>query len=207
MRIANQTAEQYKTGSVQAVQMHEGDSIIRVFNSPAGNTNPFDFLAGMRGCFEMGFNNGYFGFLKYSEEEDTEWQTPFKFDSTNTATNGSSAYPPTAGFLVAVISAVDSTGNGRGQVTLTFNFNVEYLTLDPWTAVDIPRTTPEDHEVANEILSSMNQHYENPIHWDKILATIGKVARIGSRALAVIPHPIAQAASRVSSTVADVAGQ
>lgn len=205
VKISNETADQFKTGSVVGVQMHQGDNYLRILNAGAANTTPYDFLNGQRGSDEKPFNKGYYGFLKYGEEADAAYINPFTFDSANIAVNGNSPCQPLAGFLAIGISATDSSGNGRGQVTMTFNFNVEYLTLDPWEAVGTADTIPEEHDDANQIISSMVQHYENPIHWKQIFSTIGKIARVGARALGAVPHPYAQAASQVANTVGNVA--
>lgn len=206
VKVSNETADQFKTGSVTAVQMKQGDNYLRIYNAAGGGTTtPYDLINQVRGSMERPFNNGYYGFLKYGEEEDTFFVNPFSFDSTGTPVTAGSPVLPVAGWLAIAISAVDSTGNGRGQVVMTFNYNVEYLTTDSWTAVDIARTIPEDHEDANEAISSMEQHYENPIHWGKIWATVGRLAGVAGRILTAIPHPYAQAGAQVANAVSGAA--
>lgn len=208
VKISNQTPDQYKGGSVTAVQMHQGDTYLRVVNAQSGSSTPYDFLNGLRGSFEQPFNNGFYGFLKYGEEEDTGFLNPFKFDSSSVIVEATSNFPPTAGFIMVGISAPDANQiTPRGQVTMTFNFNIEYFTQDPWTATDIPRTLPEDHERANILISSMQQFYENPIHWQKIWKTVGRYSSVASRVLAAIPNPYAQAGAQIANTIGNVAQQ
>lgn len=202
VKVSNQTAEQYISGSRVAVQMHQGDSEYRVLNAASASSTPYNFISAVRGADEDSFKNGYYGFLKYTEGEDTCYRNPFKFNSAGVITEAESVFPSNAGFLLLGIRA--PAADARGQVTMTFNFNVEYLTLDTWTAVDIARSLPQDWSTANMIISSMQQHYDNPIHWDRILKTIGRYAGIGSKILKIIPHPAAQGASQIAGTVANV---
>lgn len=202
MKISNQTAQQFASGSRVSVQMHQGDSEYRVLNAATASSTPYDFVAAVRGAVEDSFLNGYYGFLKYTEGEDTCFRNPFKFSSAGVITEAESPFPSDAGFLLVAIRAPTETA--RGQVTMTFNFNVEYLTLDSWTAVDIARSLPEDWSTANMIISSMEQHYDNPIHWDRIFKTIGRYAGIGTKILKAIPHPAAQGAAQIAEAVGNV---
>lgn len=201
--IKNNTAEGYKAGSWIANQMGKGqywDSVL------AEDPDPFTYLSSKRGNKDLKLASGFYGFMKPAEESDMEYRIPYA--TTNSEVIIERTFPLDDEPFIVWVAQIPINNGGADVVNVavvpdllaTVCWSLEYTTEDNWTVTDVAHATPEDWEMALMAISSMEQFYENPIHWAAIRASLGKYAGVASKILALFPQtaafsPIASAIS------------
>lgn len=201
MRAQNTANDQFKGGSVVADQV-EPTTIWTAYARPT-ISDGFEVLSGQRGQDIRNLENGLYGFIKPVEEDDFNYLDLFRFDSSGNVCHRGKFDSDACPYIIMILRAggtTDSADPSR-SIQLHFNFNVEFETKDTWTAVGPAMISISDAGKAIGIIATMKQFFENPIHWEKILATIGTVARLATPLLALIPHPYAKAAAAASAAI------
>lgn len=122
------------------------------------------------GARTMEIQNGLYGFLKPTENEDFELQDVFATDpvsGTITASYFSLRNPKS--FLILRGSVVPSDGRSG---YFTISNSVEYLTSDVWRQLDIPRTDADIYKKALSEIKGIDQWHENPLHIKELFSKI-----------------------------------
>lgn len=185
MRWTNEAAPLNKQGNIVACASGPGES----WQTFA--TNGYNFIAAYPDMKSRLLANGMYTFLKPQQEADFAMQQPFIL-GTSGVVESSYKLRQTSGFVVAAASCVLPAGC---DTILHISSFVEYRTRNLWTPIEKTPFTTEDWIAALELFKSLEQFYDNPVHIRDILGTIGRYARVGSKYLAMIPHPYAKAAS------------
>jgi len=203
LRLMNVASEQYIAGSVVADQVEP--STCWSTYATAG-VDPFALIASQRGQDIRDFKKGIYGFLKPVEEDDFQYLDIFRFDNTGAVTHRGDYNSDERPYVIMVPrSGGVADGFDPSRSTQVFyNFSVEYETKDIWTSVESSFMLPEETSKAVQVIASMEQFYENPVHWDKILRTIGSLARLAAPILSAIPHPYAKAGATVAGAIGSV---
>lgn len=138
---------------------------------------------------EFKLEKGYYGFIKPSADADMEtWHlTPGRNN------DQSFGYFPLKGSDYLAVAA-SCTQQGGGDTTLDIGTAIEYKTVNTWAEQRTPTLSSSDFKIALAGIATMEQHYENEIHWDKILTTIGKYATLAGPYLAAF-GPYGEAAA------------
>ncbi len=175
-RVMNISPEQYKAGSWAAVQLTKGD---RWTNYIQAGAAPFTLLTTLKNCASLLLAKGSYGYHKPTQTEDFDFRIPF--ENTYNVTQSVNGYEmdDSTSVLVALY-APQGVGTLSHALQFQFSINMEYQTEDQWVHTSIAETETDDWENALEVVSSMDQFYENPTHWAEIFRTIGKFARIGA---------------------------
>lgn len=202
--MQNLSAAQYISGNWIACQFGKANYWDAVLSE---GPDPFTYISTKRGEKDYLLPKGYYGFLKPTEEKDLEYQVPFEISK---ADNAEDVEPRTyplddEEFLIWIgKTAVGSTLNKDLQPT--FYFSGEFTSEDMWTDTEPANTSPDDWSNALMIVSSMQQHYENPIHWKTIVRTIGRFAAIGAPLLNLIPYtrPFAGLVAGIGGVLASI---
>lgn len=150
------------------------DDIFPTVRDYAGAANTFPLATGI------------YGFVKPTEEEDVKFRTPFNIQNIpgSTTTYWTFAKTPILKTEYVIFIAQCSSVAGRDTLIRT-DINGEYETGNQFFNVDKPRAEPSDWRDGMEGLASLTQFYENPVHWGKILRSIGAVASVGGRILSL----------------------
>lgn len=196
--VKNVTANINKQGAVCGVQ--PGKSRVWYSFADITGTATADCFAAVRDY--AGAENtkpletGIYGFVKPTEEEDLKFREPFVItnQSGSEVTNWTFATTPIVGTAYVVVAIQAKGGNevDTGQnLLIRTDQSGEFGTSNQFYNVAKPNADPGDWRDGMEALASMDQFYENPIHINKILATVGKIARVGGRILSLFPQAAA----------------
>jgi hypothetical protein len=151
------------------------------------NNDPYTVVADYAGADpSRQLETGEYGFKKPTEEEDLRFRTPFTIENiagsvTPVWTSTDSPIMGTEYLVVAMQCTVDA---GKDLIIRTVTAG-EIETSNQFLTVKKPLAQPEDWRAGIEALASMQQWYDNPIHWQRILKTIGSIASFGGRAAAI----------------------
>ncbi len=188
--VKNVTNMQTKQGSITGVQPGKSRHWSS-FATQAGTEDAFVAVRDYAGAANTRpLETGFYGFIKPTEEEDLKLREPFTVTSTvgTNTTFWSYARTPTlrTEYIVVVAQAANGSNPSGGQNLLVrTDLAGEYETSNQFFNVDKPRAEPADWRDGMEALASMQQFYENPTHWKRILSTIGSVASVGGRILSL----------------------
>lgn len=200
-RLQNTANDQFKGGSVVADQV-EPTTVWTAFARPT-ISDGFQAIAGQRGNEIKTLNNGIYGFIKPVDEDDFNYLDIFRFDALGAVCHRGQFASDASPYIIIMPRAGGTTqgADPSRSIQLHFNFNCEYETKDTWTSIAPAEISTAQAGQAIAIIATMEQFYENPVHWDKILSTIGKVARLATPLLAMIPHPYAKMAAAASGAI------
>lgn len=127
------------------------------------------------------WEDGIYGFLKPTGETDLDWIQPYITVGTAGQIEDTTYPLIQSDYLAFCVSA---TVAGAGDAQYTIHHALEYRTRNQWIEIMPPIISSEEWEAGVQAVISMEQFYHNPIHWAKIFATIGKLARVGAPILA-----------------------
>lgn len=201
-RLMNVSPPQYKAGSWVAIQLTKGD---RWTNYIPVLGDPYTLLTTLKGVHPKLLEKGCYGYHKPTQAEDFDFRIPFEnVYNTTQSVNGYSLDDSTC--VLFALFAPAGAGTLSHAFQLQFSTNIEYATDDQWTATQIAETESDDWENALEVVSSMEQFYENPTHWAEIFRTIGKFARVGAPIVSLF-GPYGRAAGAGMSVIGSALGQ
>jgi hypothetical protein len=186
--IKNFTAPLYQDGDITGVQ--PGKS--RVWTSFIGN------ISGTNDCFSMvrdyakaentrPLKTGLYGFIKPTDDKDLELREPFVIVPRSNGTSSDTAwtFAKTPILNTAYIVVAMATNQANQNIVCRTDTSSEFETGNQFFNVDKPRAEPQEWRDGMEALASMQQFYENPTHWKRILSTIGSIASVGGRILSL----------------------
>jgi hypothetical protein len=185
--VKNVTAVQQKQGAIVACQPGKSRSWTS-FASFDGTSDTFSVVRDYAGAANTRLlETGLYGFIKPTDEEDVKLKEPFTICNVN-GVSGSTVWTFAGSQILntpyVVVAAQCNTLTPQ-QVLIRTDQNGEYETGNQWFNVDKPRAEPQEWRDGMEALASMQQFYENPTHWKRILSTIGSVASVGGRILSL----------------------
>lgn len=172
-RFSNEASPMNKQGDIVCCQASNADdwSNFALLGYPK--------VASYPGSRETLAKNGADGFLKPLQQDDFKFLMPF---STSTVGNITESYldenEVDFSFLVICASCTNTAGC---DFVLRVSPLVEYKTSNTWIYQAVPSHTAADWIEALEIFKSLDQFYDNPVHFIEILKTIGKWASVASR--------------------------
>lgn len=189
--VKNFTSPLNQDGDVTGVQ--PGKS--RYWGSFVGTSSASDIFSVVRdysgAANTKPLRTGFYGYIKPTEEDDLRLRESFVITARNTGISSDTVWTwassPILGTAYLVVAMTTTTPSSQSIVVRT-DVSAEFETGNQFFNIDKPRAEPQDWRDGMEALASMQQFYENPIHWKKILQTIGSVASIGGRILSLFPQ-------------------
>jgi hypothetical protein len=178
----NVAAPLNQQGYVTAVQPGKG-RFYASFLSFNGTDDIFPVVRDYAGAANtMPLATGIYGYIKPTEEEDVKFRVPFTIQNLPGVTSTFWTFAKTPILKTEYVIFIAQCSNALGRDTLIrTDINGEFETSNQFFNVDKPRAEPSEWRDGMEALASLQQFFENPIHWDKIRHTLGLVASIGGR--------------------------
>lgn len=179
--VKNQSAVMVKDGRLVFNQLPKGECWDNVINA---TPDPFSYLIQLQRSKDFNLETGGYAFLKAHEDGDMRMREPMIQNNEGDITDASFLlYDET--FVACVMQVPFNSSAAPGiasdrNIFLSFYYNGEYTSKNDWLESEIAVTAPEAWSAAMMAIASMEQFYENPIHWGKILQSIGKYAGIVS---------------------------
>lgn len=185
--LKNVTAVQQKQGEITGCQPGKS-RVWTSFASLDGTVDTYAIVRDYAGAANSKLlETGLYGYVKPTDEEDVKLKEPFTISNV-TGVAGSTVWTfaesNILGIPYVVVAAQCNTSTPQ-QLLVRTDQNGEYETGNQWFNVDKPRAEPQEWRDGMEALASMQQFYENPTHWKRILSTIGSVASVGGRILSL----------------------
>lgn len=185
--VKNVTANQNKQGAIVGCQ--PGKS--RAWTSFASFDNASDVFSVVRdyagAANTRPLETGFYAYVKPTDEEDVKLKEPFTISNVN-GVAGSTVWTYAESSILGVpyvVVAAQCNVSTPQDILVRTDQSGEYETGNQWFNVDRPRAEPQEWRDGMEALASMQQFYENPTHWKRILSTIGSVASVGGRILSL----------------------
>lgn len=208
--VRNISAPAYRSGNITGIQPGK-NRWWGCFAAFDGATDPYPVVENYAGSdASKMLATGLFGFKKPTEESDLKVKSSFIVDNQpgSTTTVWTFAETPITNvtYLVVAMQCSEAvplpagTPTGKDLIIRT-STNGEYETSNNFMIKMKPLAEPSEWRDGMEALASLGQWYENPVHWRRILSTIGSVASVGGRILSLFPDPRMQAAGIVASGV------
>lgn len=211
IRMMNVAAPQYQEGAICAYQPGKGKDW-RTFCPTNGTADPYGFVRDNQGASpSKPAKTGFYTFVKPTEEKDIEMRTPLEIAALSPGNNvWTYAATPIAGIPYVVVCAqINGDPLGRDMVVRTVQ-HLEFATANQFFNVAPPVSSPAEWRDGMEALASLDQYYENPVHWKKILSTLGATAAIAGNVISrifpaagAIAGPIAQIGEIVHSATSE----
>lgn len=185
--VKNITSNQNKQGAIVGIQPGKSRYWYS-FASSDGASDSFSIVRDYAGASSSRvLETGLYGFVKPTEEGDLRFREPFTITNVQgvaTSTVWTFAESPILNTAYIVVAAQCNNTTPQNLLVRT-DCSGEYETGNQFFNVDKPRAEPSDWRDGMEALASMQQFYENPTHWKRILQTIGSVASVGGRILSL----------------------
>jgi len=160
-------------------------------NTNAPGTGFFNFLFSRAGEQNRLLKKGNYSFMQPMNEHS--------FDFSNNIIQGQNraqGFPQQFGFDIHttqdfLVLGASTTNPQGGDCFLEVYQGIEFKTQNPLLDRQKPSFTKEDWEQAVQIVRSMRQHYDNPIHipalLSQILGSVGKYAPLAANLAAMVP--------------------
>ena len=202
IRWSNNAAENFRSGRVVGIQLDKGQYWYGVASDP----DPFSKLMSLAANKDRPFDKGIYGFLKGTEDNDFRMQRPFNISNWGMSTAN---YPleEESGYLAVCAKVVQTDGRDSWAA---FYYGIEFTSNNTWFDRVPPTLLPGAWEQAMEAVASLEQWYENPVHWRDIISTIGKIAKVAAPILGIfggrgrIAGAIAQGVGDVATEVSTI---
>lgn len=182
--LQNEASLLNKQGKIVAVQAHKAEFWYEVYATRDTGVM-YDLIATKPNSKQLTAVNGLYAFLKPSSANDLDYINPCIVRGGGYAVEDAT-YPLTGGSDY-IAFAISCTAAGSADFLVTIYNAIEFRTNNNWLELRLPDIPQADWEQAIEGLVSMEQFFENPLHWSKIFATIGRIARVSAPVLARFP--------------------
>lgn len=187
--VRNIAAPLNQQGNIIGVQPGKNRYWYSFVNSGISGGNPYTILEQYAGAgASRVLATGIYGFKKGTDADDFKLKEPFiisDFGSSTTFWTDVESTITDVTYLVVGMQCTTAAGKDLIVRTVTAG---EYETGNEWFNVEKPRAEPSEWRDGMEALASMQQWYDNPMHWGKILRTIGSVASVGGRIMQLFPQ-------------------
>lgn len=197
--LQNKSSELNKQGKVAICQARKTEDWVSAY----ATQNMYNNISLSPGAATFNWQDGCYGFLKPTQDDDMEYLKLFQtFGGLNAAANAffieDSAYALVQSDYLAF--CISTTQAGAGDGVITISHAVEYRTRSMWQSLATPMTSEAEFAAGVQAIVSMEQFYENPVHWAKIFSTIGRIARVSSPILAAF-GPYGKIASAITRMI------
>ncbi len=155
----------------------------------------------LQGYVDRPADNGYYGFLVPDDDDDlSNFNNDLCMESAVGIARSNTTYPLQERRPYKVIALEVPIAVGRSFIWDVCH-TIEYLTNKKMVEQGKSQQSPEQAQAAVAVLRSMASDYENPLHFGKILKTIGKylprVSATAASVLRMIPDQRSQNAANV----------
>lgn len=183
MMLTCKAAPLYVNGVMTGVNLPNGSTIQAAFNL---GQSPTTTLAQYSGAVEFKEKQGMYSFAPVSTMATLEMHQL-------SAKANSALYPPNrqgpapyGGFVAIAFNSGETSAGvfASNSFILTLLSEIEFLTPNQWFNLEPPLCTSMEVQAAMEVLSTLQQFHENPLHWSEIKAAL---RRAGSYAWRVAP--------------------
>lgn len=184
--VRNLSAPNYAAGNIVGVQPGK-NRYWASFAANSSSTDPYPVLENYAGVgASRQLATGLYAFKKPTEEADLAFRNPFTIENVpgSLTTSWTSAQTPILNTEYIVVAMQCSTPDGRNILVRTVHAG-EIETGNQFLMVAKPMAQPQDWRDGVEAMASMQQFYDNPVHWKRILSTIGSIASVGGRILSL----------------------
>lgn len=175
--VQNKASANNRQGKIAGVQGAGDSDWWGYYVRGAGTTGVYSLIVSEPTSRQFPLETGLYGFLKPSGPKDMDWLNPYATFGSSTAIEDICF--PMQGYDYLVVAASCST-NAAADLSLTVTHALEYQTRNIWLEAIPPSMPPDDWEAGVIAIVSMEQFYENPIHWRKIFQTIGKISKVAA---------------------------
>jgi hypothetical protein len=200
VHLRNVANELTKMGSLVAAQVSGREDWLDTY-ALAQNPGYFDYLFSVQQERDFELAKGYYGFIKPSSEHSLDFKNEVLVGLGQQVTYTAFRLDDPDDYLAVVASA---STQGAGDLQVKMWHALEYKTRNTWADVRLGTVTPNSYQQAIQVVSTMQQHYENPTHdlqlWKRIFGTVGSVAKYTGPLLSVF-GPYGAAAGAVLSAV------
>lgn len=162
--LSNYSAPIYRQGKIAAYQIPQG----RAWWDFIG----YDNTASARMSYGVDAVNGYYGFLKPTQQFDFNYIENCECVDGAVVVSWFNLDTP-SDFLTCVCQVTDPTNISMYWTQCSA---IEYRTDDQWRVQELPRIGGQAVEVARTLVSRLDQHHENPLHLDDIINFVKKAA-------------------------------
>ncbi len=188
----NTTPDQYLAGTFCGAQpppATEWQAVVNGVTAP----DPYSYIIQTLGERDMNLKRGAYGFVRPTEIAQMKLQTSIIANQNVGATSSYILSEPLADqpFYTQVLS---SPGGVYVQtIQFSFDHNGEFVTRNQVLDIEASRFTPQQWMLVMEVLTSMEQTFENQTHnAETVLASLGKKAGIDENVIQTImkwaPH-------------------
>lgn len=195
MWLKNVSSDLNKNGNIVVSQIPAGSQWNTQY-AQSGSPSFYDKLFSVAQERDFVLANGYYGFIKPSSEDDFDYIHNFGHSVGDITSYTMFELETPKDFLA--LAATCATGGG--ECILKVGISVEYKTTNEWFERRQPTALADSWSAAISGVCSMQQHYENRVHFKTIMGTIGKIARLASPILSLF-GPYGQAAAAAASGV------
>lgn len=184
--VRNIAAPLNQQGNITGIQPGKGRYWFSFASQDAG-TDPYPVIADYAGAnASRRLATGMYAFKKPTEEADFKFKEAFVVENIPGSTNANwvGADSTILDVEYIVVAAQCTVAAGRDLLVRTVHAG-EYETSNQFLMVAKPVAEPEDWRAGIEALASMQQFYDNPVHWKRILSTIGQIASVSGRIMSM----------------------
>lgn len=154
-------------GSIVGVQPELGDLWWSCFNA----TSPFQYFASKVGNETFPSANGCYIYMKPEDSQQLNYRKPFAVNL-GVITDSIMRWDDLLSSIV-VCCEINSASNARDSM-VRIQFDIEYLTMDPWRERLLPKIPLSTLERALADLRKLDQVFENPSHISEIQSYLKK---------------------------------
>jgi hypothetical protein len=188
----NTTPDQYLAGTFAGAQPAATTEWQAIVNGQTA-ADPYSYIIQTLGEKDMGLKHGAYGFVRPTEVEQMKLQSTIIANQTPGAANPYIFAEPLADkpFYCLVLS---SPGGVYVQtIQFSFDHNGEFVTRNQILDTEASRFTPQQWMLIMEVLTSMDQTFENNQHnAETVLASLGKKVGLDENIISTImkwaPH-------------------
>jgi len=174
--LSNRTPDLTAGGNIYAKQVpSKVDWIVWLGDKNISNTNDY---------FSSPLKKGCYGFLKPESETDFDLRTHFTLNDDGVLCD--SFYPLLSEFpyLLMKGNAGEDPTTSKFTGIIESAVGIEYSTENKWIATVLPQSNREAYEASVEVLRTVPQFNENPIHLKALVSNIAKgILKYGPQAI------------------------
>jgi len=168
LMFSNTVAPVYREGELAGCQLPQNTFWV------AAALDGFSEMASAEGATQIAADNGMYGWLRPTQTKDFDIRSTWSVDETGQLTDcWYPILPDSEGiYITSMISQPDAR-----EGYLTVAWGIEYQTTDVWRATEVPSVRAQAWTDAVEVVSSMSQWHENPLHLTDIVKGVVNGAR------------------------------
>lgn len=164
LMYSNDSPQMYKEGRIAGVQLPANVSWMNYVDND-------DTVRTLKDSVELEAKNGMYGFVRPTAPSDFDWFSHLQRNKAGQITDGCFPIKATASFATISVRVNEEMGmKGRW----TFCHGIEYQTTDIWRETGLPEYPKAIFNEATDLIVTVPNFIENPVHIAKIFAAIAK---------------------------------